>query len=93
MMEEIGRTDNGGYIVKLTRAEFSALNGLSLAIEGKTFTEIMSGLDGMTSPAEVATTLGAIKAFAKSVAYVNDIEQILRDLRDLLIGDQAEEAA
>ena len=63
-MKQIGTTVKGSYLVEMTRDEYSALNKLALAIEGKTLWEMSSYITQAPIGCELEIVLGNLTAWA-----------------------------
>ena len=74
-MRKIGNTEDGMFIVEMTRAEVVAFERLAMVIEGKTAWEAANGRgDRIVVGEDLSTAIECVNSFAALVGTLNEVQ-------------------
>lgn len=81
-MKRIGQTNEGNYLVEMTRAEILAFDRLVLAVDGGSWDTFAIRDSGalLTTYFDMADTFDCIRAFRDALFRVNDLRDLVNQL-------------
>lgn len=94
-MKDIGRTNEGSYIVELSQPEYSTIYELQRMLEGETSSDMFRMYPELRNNGDLSPVFMAIRAYIEGGFYINTFQNYINRLKQVtgiaLLGRQAEE--
>ncbi len=80
-MKDIGRTNEGSYIVELSSPEYSTIYELQRMLEGETSTDMFKMYPELRNSSDLSPVFMAIRAFIEGGFYINAFQNYVNRLK------------
>jgi len=80
-MKDIGRTNEGNYIVELSQSEYSTIYELQRMLDGETSVDMFRMHPELRDSSDLSPTFMAIRAFIEGGFYINALQNYVNRLK------------